>query len=54
LKKLIAIYGSPKKSGTTDSFLNRFLSFVPGNVEIKKFFKGINFVGCDECDGCLG
>lgn len=54
MQNLIAIYGSPRKGGNTDILLDRFLDFIPGNVEVNKIFlRELNFIGCDECRGCM-
>ena len=51
--RVLAIFGSPRKSGNTAQMLEAALSEFPTNAEIKKIYLGdLNFSGCCSTRDC--
>jgi multimeric flavodoxin WrbA len=49
----IAVYGSPRKDGNTDTLMNEFLKPVQREHEVKKFYlRDLSLMPCIECGGC--
>lgn len=50
---VLAIYGSPRKTGNTALMLNSALSAFPAEATIEKVYLGeLNFSGCGPCREC--
>ncbi len=52
---LLAIYGSPRKNGNTDSMMESFLegAVSAANLEVKRFYiRDLNISGCRSCGYC--
>ena len=51
--RILAIYGSPRKTGNTAHMLDIALSVFPAEAEIEKVYPGeLNFSGCGPCREC--
>jgi multimeric flavodoxin WrbA len=53
-KKLLAIFGSPRRGGNTDTFLECFLQGASDSSAMieRIFLRDLDFSPCTECNGC--